>query len=85
MFLFPTRGFSVPFFLKEQFALESSKQAHCMGGCVESHTVVSDPAIMNSEEMSRESAVWADRGRDLLPQNIKMLGGTKGQAPAGIH
>ena len=78
MFLFPTRGFSIPFFLKKEFSLESSKQFLSIFDGVEGHAIVVDPAIMNSEEMSRESTLWADRGRDLLPQDIKMLGGTKG-------
>jgi len=78
MFLFSTRGFSIPFFLKKEFSLESSKQFLSIFDCVESHTIVVDPAIMNSEEMSREPSLWADRGRDLFPQDIKMLGGTKG-------
>ena len=85
MFLFPTRGFSVPFFLKEEFSLESSEQFLSMFGGVESHAIVVDPAVMNTEEMSRKPAFGADRGRDLLPQNIKMLRRAKRQTPAGIH
>ncbi len=85
MFLFPTRSFAVPFFLEEEFAVESLKKSFPMLGGVEGHTIVIDPAVMNSEEVPREPSLWPDRSRDLLPQNIKMLRRTKRQAPAGIH
>jgi len=52
VFPFPACGFSVPFFLKEEFCLESSEQSLCMFGGVESHAFVVDPAVMNSEEMA---------------------------------
>ena len=85
MFLFPACGFSVPFLLEEEFSPEASKQSLSMFGGVETHTIVVDPAIMNSKEMSREPSLWANRSRDLLPQLVEMLGGAKWQAPTCIH
>ena len=67
MLSFAARSFAVPFFLEEEFGMKSLKALPYLQRCVEGHAGVVFPVVMSSEEVSRESSLWADGSRDLLP------------------